>query len=224
MQKMDEQATMRVTYKNVCQTMEEDKPRLLELLKAHINLSQYIPKKFYQAFYKSIGRPRDYSIESLIWFTQLQNIIGIPSDKAFLTVLNLSKEVRDFCGFKKVPAESEITRFRRDFAEYIGMMFENLVEITEPICRMIDSKKSDYLLYDTTGVEANVKENNPKFFTSKLNSSKKSAKNNPELNPYAAVYSLLPETSETNPFVKQQYIRRTSFVWDIFVMLTKLVF
>lgn len=54
-------------------------------------------------------------------------------------------------------------------------MLENLVEITEPICRMLDSKKSDYLLYNTTEVEANVKENNPKFFTSKLNSAKKSA-------------------------------------------------
>lgn len=60
----------------------------------------------------------------------------------------------------------------------------NLVEITKPICRMIDPKKSDYLLYDTTGIEANVKENNPKFLSSKLTSAKKAAKNNPDLRPY----------------------------------------
>lgn len=197
---------MKVAYDDVCQTMEDDKPKLLNLLKAHINLSEYIPERFYQAFYKSIGRPRDYSLESLIWFTQLQNIIGIPSDKAFLTVLSLSKELREFCGFTKVPHASEITRFRQTFAEYIGMMFDNLVEITEPICRMIDPKKADYLLYDTTGIEANVKENNPKFLSSKLTCAKKASKNNPELNPYSYVYSLLPETAEANPFVKQQYI------------------
>jgi hypothetical protein len=85
-------------------------------------------------------------------------------------------------------------------------MFDRLVELTEPVCREINAKKADYLIYDTTGIEANVAENNPKFLNTKLNQAKKAVKKNPNLNPHALAYSLLPDTSGTNPFVKQQYI------------------
>jgi hypothetical protein len=81
----------------------------------------------------------------------------------------MSRELREFCGFGKVPDASKITRFKQDFVIYIQNVFEKLVEITEPICREIDAKKSDYLTYDTTGIEAYVAENNPKFLNSKLN-------------------------------------------------------
>ena len=44
-------------------------------------------------------------------------------------------------------------------------MFEHLVEITEPVCREIDPKKADYLMYDTTGIERNVNANKrPRLF------------------------------------------------------------
>lgn len=99
-----------------------------------------------------------------------------------------------------------ITRFRQNFVNYIKIMFDNLVDITEPICREMNSKKADYLIYDTTGIEVPVVENNPKFFNSMLNQAKKISKNNPQINPHALVYSLLPDVSKTNPFVKQQYI------------------
>jgi len=147
MQKLDMQTSLSDVYEAVRSSMEKDKARLLILLKAHIKLETLIPKEFYEAFYKDIGRPRDYSLESFIWFHQLKNIIGIPRDKAFLTVLELSPEIRDFCGFDKVPNASDITRFRQHFAEYLGLFLARLVEITEPICRAIDPKKSDYLIH-----------------------------------------------------------------------------
>lgn len=40
-------------------------------------------------------------------------------------------------------------------------MFEYLVDVTVPICRDINAKKADYLIYDTTGIELPVSENNP---------------------------------------------------------------
>ena len=43
------------------------------------------------------------------------------------------------------------------------MIFDKLVEITEPICREIDPKKADYLIYDPTGIKAHVAENKPSF-------------------------------------------------------------
>ena len=50
-----------------------------------------------------------------------------------------------------------------------------------------------------------VAENNPKFFNSKLKQTKKSSKTN-DINPYAAVYSIFPTSSNANPEVRQQYI------------------
>jgi hypothetical protein len=86
------------------------------------------------------------------------------------------------------------------------MVFENFVDVTEPICRELDPKKSGYLLFDPTGIEAYVKENNPKFINAKLKQAKKAAAKNPEINPHSLAYSMLPDTAEANPFVKQQHI------------------
>jgi hypothetical protein len=184
----------------------EDTPKFLHQLKEHIKMETLIPKEFYKAYYKDTGRPRGNKLESFIWFFQLSNIIGIADDAVFLRVLLLSRELRDFCEFKTVPKSSDITTFRERFGGCIELMFLNLVDITEPLCRELDPKNSDYLLYDTTGVLANVKENNPRFLKTKLDQAKKIAKDNPEYDPYKGVYSLLPETAAANPFVKQQYI------------------
>jgi hypothetical protein len=105
-----------------------------------------------------------------------------------------------------VPDASKITRLRQDFVGYLKLMFDRMVDVTEPICREINAKKADYLIYDTTGVEASVAESNPKFLSAKLKSAKMAARKNPKINPYAFVYSFLPDVSATNPFVKQQYI------------------
>ena len=76
---------------------------------------------------------------------------------------------------------------------------------TIPIYREIDKKKTNHLIYDTTSFESYVTENNPKFFNSKLKQTKKSSKTN-DINPYAAVYSIFPSSSNANPEVRQQYI------------------
>ena len=111
-----------------------------------------------------------------------------------------------FLRIRKIPDASLLTRFRHDFVNNIKKLFDQLVEITEPICREIDPKKADYLLYDTTGVEVNVAENNPKFVNTKLNQAKKIANTNPSVNPYAMAYGLMPETARANQLAKQQYI------------------
>jgi len=194
------------TYNDVCSAREENKSEFLTLLKEHINLREMIPAEFYWAFYRNIGRPRDYLLESFMWFCLLQKTLGIEQDSTLLTVLKMSSELRDFCGFDEVPDAAKITRFKQDFVFYIEKVFENMVEITEPICRELDPKKADYLIYDPTGIEAYVAENNPKFLNTKLNQAKKLSKKNPELNPHALAYSQMPETAAANPFVNQQYI------------------
>ena len=200
------QMSLSNTYNDVLTALENDKPALLALLEEHIDFEKLIPFTFYRAFYRHFGRPRDYDLEGFIRFFVLQRTIGIMCDKTFLAILRLCKELRDFCGFNKVPDASKITRFKQAFVKYIQQVFDNLVEITEPICREIDAKKADYLIYDPTGIEAYVAENNPKFLNAKLNQAKKAAKKNPELNPHYLAYSLMPETAAANPSVKQQYI------------------
>ena len=193
-------------YNDVCNALEDDKPRFLRLLEEHIDFSSLIPVTFHWAFNCHIGRPREYSLESFVRFCVLQKIIGIEQDKTFLNVLAMSEELRDFCGFDKVPDASKITRFKQDFVVHIKAVFDKLVELTEPICREMDPKKADYLIYDPTGIEVRVAENNPKFMNGILDRTKKLAKNNPDINPHAMAYGLMPKNAEANPFAEQQYI------------------
>ena len=196
-------------YKDVCLAREENKPEFLALLEEHIHFRELIPADFRWAFYRQFGRPREYTLEGFVKFCVLQKTLGIEKNAAFITVLKMSSELRGFCGFDGadgVPDASKITRFKQDFVRHIEKVFENLVEVTEPICRELDAGKADYLIYDPTGIKAHVAENNPKFLNMKLNQSKKYAKNNPGINPHSLAYSFMPESAAANPFVNQQYI------------------
>ena len=42
-------------------------------------------------------------------------------------------------------------------------MFDHLVDITELICQRIDSNLASMSIFDTSGIEAWVTENNPKY-------------------------------------------------------------
>ena len=186
--------------------IHEESPDILRQLKAHIKMETLIPARFRGAYYKDTGRPKGNNLESFIWYFILRNFIGITEDTVFLIVLKYSPALYGFCGFAKLPLASDITTFRERYGGCIEIMFHGMVEITEPICREIDEKKAGYWIYDTSGLEANVKENNPKYLNGKLEAAKKIAKTNPEYNPYKGVYSLLPDTAEANVNVKQQYI------------------
>ena len=117
-----------------------------------------------------------------------------------------SKEMRDFCGFKKIPDASKITHFKQDFAIHIEALFNKLVDKTEPICKAIDSELANCLILDTTGIESYVTENNPKFMNKLLKQAKTIAKTTPQYDPYKGVYSLMPTSAVLNKDVKQQYI------------------
>ena len=206
MRKSAAQISMWDIYNGVSEAIEQHKPQLIRLLEEHIDFDKLIPVSFKLAFYRHMGRKHKYHLESYIRAFVVQKLLGIPRDTLLLSVLRLSAELRDFCGFDKVPDASQLTRFRENYKSYLAEMFEHLVDLTESICREIDAKKADYLIYDTTGIELPVAENNPKFFNSKLREAKKLAKSNPNFDPYKAVYAFLPEASRTNPDARQQYI------------------
>ena len=193
------------TYTDVLGKMEDNKPEFIELLEEYIDFDTIIPYRFKDAYYGHYGRKRINSLESFIRALILQKLLGMKYNTQLLTLLTFSKELRDFCGFEKLPDEPQLTRFKQQFCDYIEMMFHSLVEITEPICKEINEKKSQYLIYDTTGIEPNVKENNPKFFNTKLETAKKiiKSKSDKDLSPYKLVYSLFPDEAEKAPMARQ---------------------
>jgi len=181
-------------YSELRDMFERDKCKFFDLLTEHIDWDKYIPTQFYNAYYANLGRDREYSLVSMICFFVVKAVFGFVQDNLLLNVLRYSTELREYIGFdRRIPDAAQISRFRIEFVDYIQLLLDKLVDVTEPICRAIDPKLAACLNYDTSGVESYVEENNPKFFNSKLRQAKNMAKNNPGVNPYALVYGLLPE-------------------------------
>ena len=61
-------------------------------------------------------------------------------------------------GFSKVPDTSLLSRFKHNFDAYIELMFQRMVDHTEPICQLIHVSLSQTLTFDTSGIELYVTE------------------------------------------------------------------
>jgi hypothetical protein len=145
----------------------------------------------------------------MLWALIIQRIFTIPTDQLLLVFLAYSKPLREFCGFTKVPDASKITRFKQDFLDDLQLVFDKLVDITEPICQAIDSAKSDMTIFDSSGIEAFVAENNPKYANRIIKQLKAYAKAmgfNKSYDPYKAAYGAMPSHASANPEIKQLYI------------------
>lgn len=193
-----------------CQNkFEEDKPAFLELLETHIDLDEIVPATFCSHYYAATGRNRKYPLYAMIWALIIQKIFSIPTDQLLLTFLHYSKALREFCGFSKVPDASKLTRFKQDFLDDLQIVFERLVDITEPICQAIHAEKAAMTIFDSSGIEAYVKENNPKYANQMIRQLKTYAKQNnfdQNYDPYKAAYRSMPTCASTNPEIKQLYI------------------
>ena len=176
-------------YQNVEERLAQEKPELFKLLDEHLHWDEIIPQSFHQSFYKHYGRKRKYDLESFMRALLLQRLFHYVEDSQLLNTLRHSQEMRQYCGFVKVPDSSKLTRFKQDFCDHIRTVFEYLVGLTEPICFEMDKALANMLIYDTTGIESYVAENNPKFPRTKFG-------NFTEFSCVAA----------SNPAVKKQYI------------------
>ena len=177
---------------------ENDKPVFLSLLENHIDIDEIIPISFRNHFYASTGRTRKYPLNALLWALIIQRIFSIPTDQLLLTFLAYSKPLREFCGFSKVPDASKITRFKQDFMDDIQFVFDNLVDLTEPICPSIDSVKADMTIFDSSGIEA--------FVIRQLKAYAKANNLDKSYDPYKAAYGSMPTHASANPEIKQLYI------------------
>lgn len=201
--------------------LTDDSPSFFRLLAEHFELNDFIPPEFHSAFYLSIGRNRVYPLHGFLTAFILQKIFSIPTDSLLLLFLRLCKELRDFCGFTKVSDASLMSRFKHDFEPYIGLMFQRMVNYTEPICQMIDSPLAQMLTFDTSGIELFVTENNPKTLNALIKKLKAFYKDKPNIDPYKMAYGLMPPQAASCPDAKQMYINGHFCYADKFAVLTK---
>ncbi|WP_041721426.1 ISNCY family transposase [Alkaliphilus metalliredigens] len=203
------QLSLAEIYSDCANYFENDKHHFLSLLKENLNLDELIPLSFHRNYYASTGRPRKHHLTSMVWALLLQRIFSIPNDTLLLTFLQFSKELRNFCGFTNVPDASRFTRFKQDFLPDLQSFFEYLVDVTEPICQAIDPHKASMTIFDTSGIEAFVTENNPKYankIIKQLKAFKKTHNLDDSYDPYKAAYGSMPSHAAANPEIKQLYI------------------
>lgn len=207
-----------ITYKQLsladfftdCQNkFDNDKYEFLSMLDETINLDEIVPVSFISHFHAATGRPRKHLLYPMLKALLLQLIFSIPTTSLLIVFLKYSQELRDFCGFDVVPDASKFTRFKQDFLLDLQSMFDHLVNLTEPICQRIDKEKASMLLFDTSGIEAWVTENNPKYanrIIRQLKSFKKAHDLDDSFDPYKAAYGSMPSHSSANPAIQQMFI------------------
>lgn len=145
--------------------IESNPSTVLDLLKIHLDIQRLLPHSWFFSYYKHFGRKHEYSLSSYVCALLIQKLFSIPTDALLLLILNVSQELRDFCGLaNKVFDKSLLSRFKSTFAGDIENFFHSLVDLTEPICQELDKEAAKSLIIDTTGIEVYVRENNPKFF------------------------------------------------------------
>ena len=81
--------------------------------------------------------------------------IPIPFVRPFMSfehsTSHYSRHFRELCGFNKIISDtSKITRFKQDFLSELEDLFSHLVDLTEPICQVIDPSKANLTLFDSS--------------------------------------------------------------------------
>ena len=221
-----------ITYKQLsladiftdCQNkFDNDKYEFLSILEQTVDLDEIVPASFALHFHASTGRPRKHLLYPMLKALLLQLIFSIPTTSLLIVFLKYSQELRDFCGFDVVPDASKFTRFKQDFLLDLQVMFDHMVDLTEPICQKIDKQKASMLLFDTSGIEAWVTENNPKYanrIIKQLKTFKKANGLDNSYDPYKAAYSSMPSHSSANPAIRQMYVNGHFFYAYKFDILT----
>lgn len=203
------QLTLADVFHDCQNKFDNDKYQFLQLLDQSLNLDDIVPVSFVTHFYALTGRPRKYLLYPMIKALLLQRIFSIPTVTLLIIFLKFSQELRDFCGFDHVPDASKFTRFKQDFLPDLQTMFDHMVDLTEPICQKIDTSLASMTIFDTSGIEAWVTENNPKYANRIIRQLKAYARVhhfNDSFDPYKAAYGFMPSHAAATPAIQQMYI------------------
>jgi len=180
-----------------------------ELLRSFVSFFEVIPCEFYNAYYKTMGRSRTFSLESMLMFFIYKNFRSIAKDKTLLDILKDSPDLRLRLGFSQVPHPSQISRFKIEFCDEIHLTLDNLVSIVNKELETIDSDINDFLITDTTGFEGYVTENNPKYYETMIRNAKAFAKKDqaPEdFDPVSYAQGKMPKEASANSDLSLKYL------------------
>ncbi len=88
------------------------------------------------------------TLPPLVTCTALSVIISTPlfSFIFMLVFLNYSRHLSEFCRFTKIPGASKITHFKQDFLQDLQLMFDKMVDVTEPISKKIDNNLASMVI------------------------------------------------------------------------------
>ena len=203
------QLTLAEVFEDCQNKFDNDKYQFLSLLDEAIILDEIVPVSFVSHFHARTGRPHKHQLYPMLKALLIQRIFSIPTDTLLIVFLKYSQELRDFCGFDVVPDSSKFTRFKQDFLSDLQSMFDHLVDLTEPICQKLNPALADMTIFDTSGIEAWVAENNPKYanrIIKQLKAFKQSHNLDDSYDPYKAAYCSMPTHAASNQAIQQMYI------------------
>lgn len=188
---------------------DHDKPAFLSLLEEHIDRDKIILITFYNHFYASTEKTRKYPLKALLWALIIQRIFLFPPT-SFCSLFSITPNIYGISAVSaKSPDASKITRFKQDFLLDLQSVFGSLVNLTEPICQTIDSAKADMTVFDSSGIETFVTENNPKYANQIIKQIKTFATSvefDKNYNPYTTAYRSMPPHALANPQIKHLFI------------------
>ena len=182
-----------------------NKLNILSLLSSHLDFSSLIPYELMSSYHSSVGR-NPYPLISMIKAFIVKNLYGYESIEKLIDLLAASPKVRNFCGFSTIPNKSTFSRFKSTFYSLLEDIFNNLVNLTEPICRKMGENFASHLIYDTSGIIPYVKENNDKFFNRHLKNIKKANKGKSIEDIHKIAYGTMPKQSSVDEDIKFFYV------------------
>lgn len=102
-------------------------------------------------------------------------------------------------------------------------MFSKMVNYTEPICQAINPTLASIITFGTSGIELNIKENNPKYLNTLIRQRKTYYKDNPNVDPHKMTYGLMPSQAASSSDAKHMYINGHFCYADKFSIISPMV-
>ena len=192
-------------FESLVDLENNNKLNILSLLSSHLDFSSLIPYELMSSYHSSVGR-NPYPLISMIKAFFVKNLYGYESIEKLIDLLAASPKVRNFCGFSTIPNKSTFSRFKSTFYSLLEDIFNNLVNLTEPICRKMGENFASHLIYDTSGIIPYVKENNDKFFNRHLKNIKKANKGKSIEDIHKIAYGTMPKQSSVDEDIKFFYV------------------
>ena len=192
-------------FESLVDLENNNKLNILSLLSSHLDFSSLIPYEVMSSYHSSVGR-NPYPLISMIKAFFVKNLYGYESIEKLIDLLAASPKVRNFCGFSTIPNKSTFSRFKSTFYSLLEDIFNNLVNLTEPICRKMGENFASHLIYDTSGIIPYVKENNDKFFNRHLKNIKKANKGKSIEDIHKIAYGTMPKQSSVDEDIKFFYV------------------